>query len=121
MPWRYRKAELEAYKRAHGDCNVPDNYDENPKLAKWVARQRSEYFKLKNGKKSALKHEHLLILEGMGFEWRAFSDYSEIESRQSSIVGGAIKNGRTDPENACPDSPAVEEAVDAVIVSEEKI
>ena len=126
VPWRQRRTELEAYKRTHGDCNVPESYGENLKLAKWVARQRAEYSKFKNGKKSAMKHEHLLILENMGFEWNAFPEaydegYPEINPRESSFGGDAVTTGGTgaDDKGTCSGSPAVKEEVDtAVIVAE---
>src|SRR5204863_4192146 len=31
---------LAAYAREHGDCNVPKEWSESPRLARWVFRQR---------------------------------------------------------------------------------
>src|SRR5262245_34025372 len=41
--WKNRFDELLAYKRAHGDCDVPDKWNENKKLANWVSQQRHCY------------------------------------------------------------------------------
>lgn len=38
--WDHLFDALADYHRAHGNCNVPKNWPENPKLARWVARQR---------------------------------------------------------------------------------
>ena len=43
IEWEQRFSELKAYKEAHGDCNVPAIWPENPELAKWVIRQRTAY------------------------------------------------------------------------------
>jgi len=53
---------LAEYRRAHGDCNVPKNWPRDPKLARWVARQRHH-----------LKTQHLPLdrrhrLEELGFQ-----------------------------------------------------
>jgi hypothetical protein len=41
--WDDRLSELADYCKIHGHCNVPHNYSENAKLAKWVSTQRSNY------------------------------------------------------------------------------
>jgi hypothetical protein len=38
--WEEKLARLAAYKAAHGDCNVPQGWAEDPKLARWVGTQR---------------------------------------------------------------------------------
>lgn len=38
--WRERYRELEAFKRQHGHCNVPQRYQENAALGKWCHHQR---------------------------------------------------------------------------------
>jgi hypothetical protein len=47
VEWEQRFAELKAYKEAHGDCNVPALWPENPQLASWVSNQRTAYSKNK--------------------------------------------------------------------------
>jgi len=61
--WDERFEQLKGYKKDHGDCNVPQKYNANPKLGKWVDRQRQAY------KKGKLSKEHIESLQGIGFSW----------------------------------------------------
>lgn len=61
--WRERFLELLEYKRLHGDCNVPQNWEENPKLARWVSAQRLER------SRGELSDERFRQLDKIGFEW----------------------------------------------------
>jgi hypothetical protein len=36
---------LKGFKEEHGHCNVPDKYKEDPKLGKWVSKQRLQHRK----------------------------------------------------------------------------
>lgn len=42
--WEERWHELLAFKRGHGHCIVPSNYDKNPQLAVWVKVRHSDFF-----------------------------------------------------------------------------
>jgi len=64
-PWEARYAELLRYKQAHGNCDVPNRWKEDPKLGKWVSIQRQ----LKQQGK--LSQERMRKLEEMGFNWGA--------------------------------------------------
>jgi superfamily II DNA or RNA helicase len=61
--WRERFLELLEYKRVHRDCNVPQNWAENPKLARWVSSQRLER------SRGDLSDERFRQLDKIGFEW----------------------------------------------------
>jgi hypothetical protein len=61
--WEQMFAELEIYRSEHGDCKVPTQWPNNPKLANWVATQRQSK---KSGK---LKPERIASLNTIGFEW----------------------------------------------------
>jgi hypothetical protein len=63
--WNSRFQELQEYKRAHGDCNVPNRYGPSPKLGRWVATQR----KIKRKNKFSAEREE--ILNSIGFVWKA--------------------------------------------------
>jgi hypothetical protein len=67
--WEIRLSELADYRRIHGHCNVPTNYSENTKLARWVAYQRSNYRLQQQGKKSPMTLSRIQELESLGFEW----------------------------------------------------
>ena len=41
ISWDERYGELKGYMEEHGDCNVPDKWEKNPKLATWVSAQRA--------------------------------------------------------------------------------
>jgi hypothetical protein len=63
LSWDDRFKQLEAYKAANGDCNVPQKYALNPQLGNWVDKQRQLQ---KNGKLSDDRFERL---ENLGFVW----------------------------------------------------
>ena len=65
--WWKRFAELEEYKKEHGDCNVPQKFDANPQLGRWVNAQRRQY------KKNKLESDRSEALEKIGFEWTRLS------------------------------------------------
>jgi hypothetical protein len=59
--WEEQLERLAAYKAAHGDCNVPHDWAEDPLLGRWVSTQRRLKRKLRGGEPSA----------GMTVEWAA--------------------------------------------------
>jgi hypothetical protein len=67
--WEDRLSELAAYRKIQGHCNVPTNYTENTKLAKWVGSQRYNYRLHLEGKTSSMTLSRIQALESMGFEW----------------------------------------------------
>jgi hypothetical protein len=40
VAWEAQLARLAAYKKTHGDCNVPQGWAEDPRLGRWVSDQR---------------------------------------------------------------------------------
>eukprot|EP00984_Skeletonema_dohrnii_P010540 scaffold4110_cov77-Skeletonema_dohrnii-CCMP3373.AAC.5 len=69
--WEERLKELVEYKNEHGDTLVPARYKDNPKLGKWVDKQRVQYqYKLKQrGEASQLNDEREYKLNEIGFVW----------------------------------------------------
>ena len=65
--WEARFDELKQYKAEHNDCNVPEGWPENPKLAIWVAVQR------RNRKSGKLEKERIRRLEKLGIVWDPLS------------------------------------------------
>jgi hypothetical protein len=59
--WEYMFAELVHYKKEHGDCNVPQGWPENRKLATWVTTQRQR------AKKGRMPDDQRQRLEEIGF------------------------------------------------------
>jgi predicted helicase len=76
--WDLRFGELVAYKKEHGDCNVPQSYSKNPQLAFWVNTQRTHH------KKGYLQPKRISRLEEIGFDWDPKD--SEWEQRFSELV-----------------------------------
>jgi len=69
--WQHRFNELKAYRDKYGNCNVPQQWSENPQLGKWVNRQRYQYRLYQEGKKARMSEERIQALEGINFQWRA--------------------------------------------------
>ena len=69
--WNLWLEELNEYKKEHGDCLVPQGYNDNPKLGSWVHNQRAEYQLMKTGKKSKITEERVEKLEAIDFVWKA--------------------------------------------------
>jgi hypothetical protein len=59
LQWEVQLARLADYKMAHGNCNVPRGWADDPKLASWFDHQRL-------GKQTAAQAAQLRAL---GFEW----------------------------------------------------
>jgi Fe2+ transport system protein FeoA len=57
--WETMLDRLGEYKAQHGDCLVPREYKQNPKLGRWVAEQRTRY--------KSLTAERRKRLEDLGF------------------------------------------------------
>jgi hypothetical protein len=59
-----------AFKAAHGDCNVPWGWAEDPSLASWVHNQRARKRKLDRGEPSGgMSAERAARLTALGFAW----------------------------------------------------
>jgi hypothetical protein len=61
--WERMFTELVEIKKAHGSCNVPTSWIENPELAMWVLSQRVQY------RTGRLLPERRKRLEAIGFRW----------------------------------------------------
>ncbi|HEY5234430.1 MAG TPA: Helicase associated domain protein, partial [Verrucomicrobiae bacterium] len=73
--WKKFFDELVAYKKMHGNCDVPVKWKGNPQLGGWAAAQRSLR---KSGK---LHPERERMLNEIGFDWRADQNKEDWETR----------------------------------------
>jgi hypothetical protein len=68
--WEAQLAKLKAYKRTHGDCNVPARWAEDPRLARWVKYQRECKKALDRGDPSPrITAAWVAKLDAIGFTW----------------------------------------------------
>ncbi|KAL3783127.1 hypothetical protein HJC23_012463 [Cyclotella cryptica] len=62
--WKKRYSELLTYRQQHGHANVPQRYEANPELGRWVKDQRA--FRRNN----KLNSERIKLLDDLGFVWK---------------------------------------------------
>uniref|UniRef100_UPI00214BFF36 helicase associated domain-containing protein n=1 Tax=Chlamydia suis TaxID=83559 RepID=UPI00214BFF36 len=66
--WEKNFLELQRFQEEHGHCKVPEGYPQNPQLASWVSKQRSDF------KKGKLAEDRVARLEELGFVWRVLEE-----------------------------------------------
>lgn len=67
--WEKHIEDLKSYKEEYGDCLVPLNHPDYPKLGLWVKEQRRHYTLLRQGKPSHMTEERAQTLQKIGFCW----------------------------------------------------
>eukprot|EP00980_Cylindrotheca_fusiformis_P019764 scaffold6927_cov93-Cylindrotheca_fusiformis.AAC.2 len=65
--WNDQFLQLKAFKAEHGHCNVPQDFPQNQKLARWVRRQRYQH----NHMPKHLSQRRREKLDQIGFVWDA--------------------------------------------------
>ena len=83
--WSERMEALRAYKAQHGHCRVPYTYAKDPKLAKWVSKQRGEMKARREGRKSQMTAERVVELRELDFWGAGEDDNSMIAMDQEEI------------------------------------
>ncbi len=61
--WEEMFDRLQAFKKAHGHCNPPNRFKEDPELGIWTANHRAKYTANK------LSPDRIQRLNSLGFEW----------------------------------------------------
>jgi hypothetical protein len=67
--WQIRYTELLFFYSENGHAAVPHTYPSNPKLARWVKRQRHQYKLLQDNQLSTMTDERANLLDDLGFIW----------------------------------------------------
>jgi hypothetical protein len=68
--WEAQLARLAAHKAAHGDCNVPTRWAEDPPLGNWVNNQRMRKKALDRGDpRPGMTAGRAARLDALGFAW----------------------------------------------------
>jgi hypothetical protein len=65
--WMDRYQQLSAFFQVHGHSDVSNEFDSN--LANWVRRQRHQFKRAKQGRRSTLTVNRVQLLEQVGFKW----------------------------------------------------
>lgn len=79
--WLDRFHQLAKFQDEHGHCNAKSPLD----LRNFVYRQREKLELLKLGKKTSLRDDQIVLLDGIGFDWRKQDDYAK-QLRKDRIV-----------------------------------
>lgn len=69
--WNHSFQKLLKFRKLYGHCLVPCEYEADLSLARWVKRQRYQYYLLVHGKKSSMTKERIETLDKIGFIWQA--------------------------------------------------
>uniref|UniRef100_A0A7S0BXB4 Helicase-associated domain-containing protein n=1 Tax=Proboscia inermis TaxID=420281 RepID=A0A7S0BXB4_9STRA len=67
--WRDMFTKLQEYKNNYGDCLVPQKFLDDPKLGRWVDKQRHWYKCKKEGRKASLNLNQIEEMNSIGFVW----------------------------------------------------
>ena len=68
--WDENFVQLQHFHRQMGSCNVPFNATNPNQLAKWMAFQRTEYKRWKEGLDTLLTLDHFKSLNDIGVDWK---------------------------------------------------
>ena len=92
--WQRHYEELKAFYMEHGHCNMPADYEENPKLAKWVEWQHCRHIFY------AVSAEQKELFGQIGFKLNNIVDDSSGAARVS-LPDNKGKNGNPMKEMHC--------------------
>ena len=101
--WQEMYSALAAYKREHGDCNLPYESAEHPRLAAWVASLRS-----RRGS-NRLGQEKIKQLDALGFVWNRRA------ARWEAMYAALVEYRQTHGHCRVPSEPRTRLAVWAVV------
>jgi hypothetical protein len=69
--WNKQYEQLVEFKRKHANCLVPNRYQEDASLARWVANQ------LRYHLNNTIQHRRKDLLDKIGFVWRVTKQWNE--------------------------------------------
>jgi hypothetical protein len=107
--WEVHLARLAAYKAAHGDCNVPRGWAEDPRLGTWVNKQRALKRKLGRGEPSwGMTAERAARLTALGLAWegtKAHPNEAEWEAQLARLAAYKAAHGDCNVPWGWPEDP----------------
>ena len=115
--WNKHFSELQEFKQEWGHCNVPQKYEQCPKLGSWVNTQRTQYALLNKGDKSMINDERMLQLETLGFQWKVKKSINlkKWEDKFTELKVFKEKHGHAWVPNQYPQNPSLGYWVDKQI------
>ena len=93
--WDLNFSNLQSFKANNGHCRVPQAFEGDPSLGKWVPRQRQLFIK------GRLAADRIARLEALGFEWNVLASdwelyFSKLQSFKSQNGHCRVPSGRKD-------------------------
>ncbi|CAJ1929332.1 unnamed protein product [Cylindrotheca closterium] len=98
--WQEQFQGLLEFKANHGHCCVPNTYEPNPTLGRWVKRQRYQYKLRESGLQSTLVASRVQALEDVGFVWDSHA--ALWEERLNELKQYRLANGHCNVPSSYP-------------------
>jgi superfamily II DNA or RNA helicase len=111
--WREMYEQLKQYHAQHDNSDVPDRYDANRQLAKWVSRQRAQRHK------GLLSDEQVRLLDEVNFTWK-LRDRGSWDDRLAEVFAFKEKYGHCNIPMNLTEPPKLSAFVNATRVQRNK-
>lgn len=98
LKWREMYERLKQYYTVNGDANVPDSWEKDSKLAKWVSSQRSRK------QRGQMSDKEVRLLDKLGITWK-YRDVGTWEDRLAEVAEFKMKNGHCKIPGNYPENP----------------
>jgi hypothetical protein len=85
--WHQQYEKLLEYKRINGNCKVPQSYEQDKSLGKWVAWQRTVHIK------NNLRQDRKRLLDELDFVWKVDDDVKLWHQQYEKLVEFKRKSG----------------------------
>lgn len=103
--WQERFENLVAFKQEYGHCCVPSHWPQNPPLAQWVKRQRSQWKLKRDSKHCNLTDEREQALNDAGFVWDSHS--ALWEERLNELKSFVLQHGHANIPSRYVENPSL--------------
>jgi hypothetical protein len=109
--WERMYHRLQEFKAEHGHCLVPYRYkgDEEPALGFWISKQRTAYYRKREGSKATLSLDQICRLEELGFVWNPLESREKLLAEQGAHKAQDLSRGSKDEESVLSDESGLSE------------
>jgi hypothetical protein len=87
--------------------NVPQKYEQNPKLGVWVNKQRMEHKSRDDGNRTSLTEQKLQALDAIGFVWAKRKGQPSWDARFHELIEYFAREGHSNVPTKFTDNPAL--------------